>query len=69
MVWDYAENNVFNNAAGDVSVALNNVSRAIEKLPIKARPGIAIQHDAQSDCGLRDIIVSTDPPYYPKNKR
>src|SRR5699024_5364907 len=26
--------------------------------------GIAIQFDAQGDCGLRNVIVSTDPPYY-----
>lgn len=26
--------------------------------------GKAIQFDAQSDCGLRNIMVSTDPPYY-----
>lgn len=26
--------------------------------------GIAIQFDAQGDCGLRNVMVSTDPPYY-----
>ena len=64
MVWDYAENNVFNNAAGDLRVALDNVSRAIEKLPYDSGEGSAIQHDAQTDNGLRNIMVSTDPPYY-----
>lgn len=64
MVWDFAENNVFNNAAGDISVALNNVSKAIEKFPSDVVEGTAVQHDAQSDSGLRNIMVSTDPPYY-----
>lgn len=26
--------------------------------------GTAIQHDAQSDCGIRSVMISTDPPYY-----
>lgn len=64
MVWDYAENNVFNNAAGDLSVALNNVARVIEKLPTQFTQGHAEQCDAQSYCGLQNIMISTDPPYY-----
>lgn len=64
MVWDYAENNVFNNAAGDLSVALNNVARVIEKLPTRFGQGYAEQCDAQSNCGLQNIVISTDPPYY-----
>ncbi len=64
MVWDYAENNVFNNAAGDISVALENVAKAIERLPAESGTGIAAQFDAQQDNGLRNIMISTDPPYY-----
>lgn len=64
MVWDYAENNVFNNAAGDISVALSNVARAIERFPDSCKSGIAKQQDAQSDSGLRNMMISTDPPYY-----
>ena len=64
MVWDYAENNVFNNAAGDMAVALNNVSKAIERFPVLSVEGVAKQHDAQVDAGFRNIMVSTDPPYY-----
>jgi putative DNA methylase len=30
----------------------------------KEQIGNVSQHDAQSDCGLRNIMVSTDPPYY-----
>ena len=64
MVWDYAENNVFNNAAGDFEIALGNIVKAIERFPINVREGVAIQHDAQTDTGMRNIIISTDPPYY-----
>lgn len=64
MVWDYAENNVFNNAAGDITVALKNIARVIEKLPSLNDNGTASQFDAQCDSGLRNVMVSTDPPYY-----
>ena len=64
MVWDFAENNVFNGAAGDISVALDNVAKAIERLPAQFISGSATQHDAQTDNGMRNIMVSTDPPYY-----
>lgn len=64
MVWDYAENNVFNNAAGDLAVALDNVARVIEKYPQDVLPGAVKQFDAQNDCNLREMMISTDPPYY-----
>lgn len=41
---------------GWVSEFLDNVGQA--------GSGQALQFDAQSDCGLRGIMVSTDPPYY-----
>jgi len=64
MVWDYAENNVFNNAAGDFSVALNNISKVIEKYPDTRQTGVAKQHNAQIHPGFSNVMVSTDPPYY-----
>ncbi len=63
MVWDFAENNIFNNAAGDYTVSLNSIVRAINELPA-CGVGYAKQFDAQSDCRMRSILVSTDPPYY-----
>ena len=42
---------------------LNWVIKAISLFPADGN-GIAIQHDAQIDNGLRNIMVSTDPPYY-----
>lgn len=63
MVWDYAESNPFSNSTGNWSGAINWVVKSLEKFP-SAGIGIAQQLDAQSDCGLQNIMISTDPPYY-----
>lgn len=63
MVWDFAETNPFSNSTGNWSGAVNWVALALDKMPAISNATVA-QFDAQSDCGLRDIIVSTDPPYY-----
>lgn len=64
MVWDYAECNPFSNSTGNWSGAVNWICRAINRFPQTSVPGIAEQYDAQKDCGLRKIMISTDPPYY-----
>ena len=63
MVWDYAEVNPFSNSCGCFENMLEWVYKCIEKLPATC-PGYVRQFDAQSDNGLRNIMVSTDPPYY-----
>lgn len=63
MLWDYGENNIFNNAAGDYITSLNSIIKVIERFDSQNQ-GFVRQFDAQSDCGLRNIMVSTDPPYY-----
>ena len=63
MVWDYAESNPFSNSTGNWSGAINWVVKSLEKFP-SSGIGIAQQLDAQSDCGLQNIMISTDPPYY-----
>lgn len=63
MVWDYAESNPFSNSSGCFNNMLEWVSKCIIELPA-APEGEVKQFDAQSDCGLRNIMVSTDPPYY-----
>ena len=63
MVWDYAEANPFCSSTGSYDNMLNWVIKAISLFPADGN-GIAIQHDAQIDNGLRNIMVSTDPPYY-----
>jgi putative DNA methylase len=63
MVWDFAENNVFGEAAGDYIVSLSNMVKALDQMPA-SRAGMAHQADAQSQMISKDKLVSTDPPYY-----
>ena len=63
MCWDYAEANPFSNSSGCYSNMIEWIIRCVENLPANSA-GTAKQFDAQSDNGLRQIMVSTDPPYY-----
>lgn len=63
MVWDYAEANPFSNSSGCFDNMLDWVIKCIAEFPASATGEVG-QFDAQSDCGLRNIMVSTDPPYY-----
>lgn len=63
MVWVYAEGNPFSNSTGSVSSMVEWVYKCLLEFPA-LKSSEASQFDAQSDCGLRDIMVSTDPPYY-----
>jgi len=63
MIWDFAENNVFAGAAGDYFVSLENMVKALERLPSHGT-GSALQEDAQRQATSVDKLVSTDPPYY-----
>lgn len=63
MLWDFAENNVFGEAAGDYLVSLTNLAKALDKMPAN-EAGAAVQADAQSQSLSTARVVSTDPPYY-----
>lgn len=63
MVWDFAEANPFSSSTGCFSNMLNWVVKCIENLPA-GFTSLVRQFDAQSDNGLRNIMISTDPPYY-----
>ena len=63
MVWDYAEANPFSDSAGCFDNMLEWVFKSTSLFPATANGNVR-QFDAQSDCGLRNIMVSTDPPYY-----
>jgi putative DNA methylase len=63
MIWDFAENNVFGEAAGAYMVSLGNMVKALEQVP--SRDGGYAQHgDARLQSISADKLVSTDPPYY-----
>lgn len=65
MVWDYPEVNVFSHSVGSFGTINDYICKCIQTLPdVSGRGGKAQQHDAQTDCGLRNVMVSTDPPYY-----
>ena len=63
MTWDFAEGNPFCNSSGCLDNMLDWVTKCIVEFPA-SNSGEALQFDAQSDCGFRNIMVSTDPPYY-----
>ena len=63
MVWDYAEANPFSNSVGCWDNMIDWIVKAILSLNVKAG-GEAEQMDAQEDTELRNVMVSTDPPYY-----
>lgn len=63
MIWDYAESNVFSNSSGSYNNLLDRLCKGFIALG-RVPKGTSLQFDAQSDLGLRNIMVSTDPPYY-----
>lgn len=64
MVWDFTEVNPFSTSCGNWTDACAGwIEKAISSFP-GTKEGTAQQFDAQSDCGLRNIVISTDPPYY-----
>lgn len=64
MTWDYAEGNPFSNSSGCFGNMLEWVYKCIGNFPSAQFEAEVSQADAQSDCGLRNIMISTDPPYY-----
>jgi putative DNA methylase len=63
MVWDYAEANVFANAAGDYGRCVQSLAEVLERQLIVG-PGTALQQDATACGDGIPRILSTDPPYY-----
>ena len=63
MMWDFAENNVFGMSAGDYIVSLENMAKAMDRLP-SSGTGRSDQADAQTWRTESGRVVSTDPPYY-----
>ena len=63
MTWGYAEGNPLSSKSGSFANMLDWISAVLVDLPASTC-GEVHQHNAQSDCGLRNIMISTDPPYY-----
>lgn len=67
MVWDFAEGNPLGSSSGSWEVLLRNLMGCFTADAFnfsRDTPGSVKQFDAQSDNGLRNIMISTDPPYY-----
>lgn len=64
MVWDYAEVNPFSDSCGNwTDACIGWIEKSLEELGGDIA-GESTQFNAQDDCNLRNIMVSTDPPYY-----
>jgi putative DNA methylase len=63
MVWDYAEANVFGDAAGDFGRCVGSLTEVLDKGGL-AGVGCAMQADAQTLNVDPPRLFSTDPPYY-----
>ena len=63
MAWDFAETNVFANAAGDIAVTLQGISQTLERFGMN-RGGHVLACDSQTQSISEHKVVSTDPPYY-----
>lgn len=64
MTWDYPEANIFGNSVGSFTQVNEYIADCIKTFPVNVQRGVAEQHNAQIDCGLRNLVISTDPPYY-----
>jgi putative DNA methylase len=67
MVWDFAEANTLGEAVGAWLTCSEYAADCIRIVPGKTmRPGFAHQQDAAAEntLDLKDVLVSTDPPYY-----
>lgn len=63
MLWDFGENNVFGNAAGDYQISLGSLLRVLERFNPTAG-GYTDQISAQEQSLSLRKLISTDPPYY-----
>lgn len=64
MVWDFAEINSFADAAGDLTVSIKGICRALVELPACGFSALNPVDASQNSFPVRPIVVSTDPPYY-----
>ena len=66
MVWDFAEANLLGDSVGSWTTCSEYVADCVEVLTMQSgRSGRAIQVDAAGGTdGLRNLLISTDPPYY-----
>jgi putative DNA methylase len=64
MTWDYAEANVFADAAGDFGRCIGSLSEVLERLPSLGGGAVVGQADAANAHQRPSAVFCTDPPYY-----
>ena len=64
MQWMTPEVNIFGGRAGSFKTINDTIAESLLSFPCNIPEGIAKQHNAQEDFGLKNVIISTDPPYY-----
>lgn len=64
MVWDFAEVNPLVGAAGDITVSLRGITKAIDSNQATVQAGRSFQKDATLIAIDQYHLISTDPPYY-----
>lgn len=62
MIWDCAEANPFGNSTGNWRDSVERQLKAVERLPTSSHG--QVDHADASKRSYRDIVISTDPPYY-----
>lgn len=63
MIWDYAEANIFGDAAGDFGRCVGSLTEVLDKGGLSGS-GASEQIDAQTLAVNLPRVFSTDPPYY-----
>ena len=63
MVWDYAEANIFGDAAGDFGRCVRSLTEVLDRQGLVGK-GLAQQKDATALITGQPRVFSTDPPYY-----
>lgn len=63
MIWDFAESNPFSNSSGCIDNCIEWIDKCLLLFPCNIC-GIAKQIDSQNNNILKNIVISTDPPYY-----
>lgn len=64
MKYMWPEANIFGNKAGSFKQTNTSIADCLNSFPSNVLEGTAKQHNAQEKFDLKNIIISTDPPYY-----
>ena len=63
MVWNFSETNPFSNSSGCFDNALDWVYKAVKNFPAQIQAEV-FNHSALKNFPIKNVMVSTDPPYY-----